>query len=64
MLAHVHKVIHLLVGTLEQGLETSLVECPPVECGQSDCATGALYRKGRVSQGGLNAGLNWTSASG
>ena len=25
MLTHVHKVIHLVVGTFEQGLETSLV---------------------------------------
>ena len=49
MLTHVHKVKHLVVGTFEQGLETSLVECPPIECGQSDGATGALYRKDRVS---------------
>ena len=49
MLTHVHKVIHLVVGTFEQGLETSPVECPPVECGQSDGATSALYRKDRVS---------------
>ena len=27
---HVHKVIHLVVGTFEQGLETSPVECPTV----------------------------------
>ena len=40
MLTHVHKVIHLVVGTFEQGLGTS-----PVECGQSDGATGALDRK-------------------
>ena len=45
MLTHVHKVIHLVVGTFEQGLETSLAECPPVECGQSDGVTDALYRK-------------------
>ena len=56
MLAHVHKVIHLLVGTLEQGLETSLVECPPVEYGQSDSAIDALYRKDRVSQSALDVG--------
>ena len=43
MLKHVHKVIHLVVGIFEQGLETSSAECPPVECGQSDNATGALY---------------------
>ena len=30
--------------------ETSPVECSPVECGQSDGATGALYRKDRGSQ--------------
>ena len=30
MLTHVHKVIHLVVGTFEQGLETSLAECPLV----------------------------------
>ena len=45
-----HKVIHLVIGTFEQGLETSSAECPPVECGQSDGATGALYRKDRGSQ--------------
>ena len=50
MLTHVHKVIHLVVGTFKQGLGTSPVECPPVECGQSDSATDALYRKDRLSQ--------------
>ena len=50
MLTHVHKVIHLVVDTFEQGLETSPVECPPIECGQSDDSTGALYRKDRGSQ--------------
>ena len=45
MLTHVHKVIHLVVGTFEQGLGTSPVECPPIECGQSDGATGALDKK-------------------
>ena len=45
MLTHVHKVIHLVGGTFEQGLETSPAECPPVECVQSDGATGALYKK-------------------
>ena len=50
MLIHVHKVIHLVVGTFEQGLETSPAECLPVECRQSDSATGALYRKDRGSQ--------------
>ena len=47
MLTHVHKVIHLVVGTFEQGLETSSVEHPPVECGQSDGATDALDKKDR-----------------
>ena len=45
MLRHVHKVIHLAVGTFEQGIETSPAKCPSVECGQSDGATGALDRK-------------------
>ena len=45
MLTHVHKVIHLVVDTFEQGLEISLAECLPIECGQSDGATSALYRK-------------------
>ena len=27
------------------GEETPPAECPPVECGQSDGATGALHRK-------------------
>ena len=45
MLTHVHKVIHLVVGTFEQGLETSPAECPPIEYGQSDGAIDALYRK-------------------
>ena len=40
-----NKVIHLVVGIFEQGLETSSAECPPVECGQSDDAIGALDRK-------------------
>ena len=47
VLTHVHKEIHLVVGTFEQGLETSPVECPPVECGQSNGATGTLDRKDR-----------------
>ena len=56
MLTHVHKVIHLVVGTFEQGLGTPPAECPPVECGQFDGAIGALYRKDRVSQSGPDAG--------
>ena len=50
MLTHVHKVIHLVVGTFEQGLETSLAECLPIECEQFDGATDALDRKDRGSQ--------------
>ena len=50
MLTHMHKVIHLVVGTFEQGLGTSPAECPPIECGQSDGATGALYSKDMISQ--------------
>ena len=64
MLTHVHKVIHLVVGTFEQVLETSSAEYPPIECGLSDGATGALYRKDRISQSAPDAGLNWTGASG
>ena len=63
MPTHVHKVIHLVVDTFKQGLETSPAECSPVECEQSDGATGALYRKDRVSQSGPDAELNWTGAS-
>ena len=36
--------------------ETSRMECLPVECGQSDGATGALYRKDGVSQSASDAG--------
>ena len=45
-----------MFSTWEQGFETLLAECPPVECGQSDGATDALYRKDRVSQSALYAG--------
>ena len=45
MLTHVHKVIHLVVGTFEQGLGTLPVECLPIECEQSDGTTSTLYRK-------------------
>ena len=38
-----------------QGFETPPAECLPVECGQSDGATGTLYRKDRVSQNGPDA---------
>ena len=36
--------------------ETSPAECPPIECGQSDGATGTLYKKDRVSQSAPDAG--------
>ena len=45
-----------MFSTWEQGFETSSVECLPVECGQSDDATGALYGKDRVSQKVSDAG--------
>ena len=64
MLTHVHKVIHLVVGTFEQGLETSPAECPPIECEQSNGATGPLDRKDRASQTAPDAGIYWTGASG
>ena len=48
--------------------EAPPMECPPVECGQSDSATGALYRKDRVSQSGPDTGHvvtgRWSPASG
>ena len=45
-----------LGAEIEAKGETPLTECPPVECGQSDSATGALDRKDRVSQSGPDAG--------
>ena len=55
--------INLVMEQRREGFETSPAECPPVECGQSDGATGTLYRKDRVSQKAPDAGLNWTGAS-
>ena len=53
---------------MEAKRETTPMECLPVECGQSDGATGALYRKDRVSQSGPDAGhivtRRWGPASG
>ena len=40
-----------------EGFATPPVECPPIECGQSDGATGALDRKDRVSLSGPDAGV-------
>ena len=55
-------------GTGREGFETPLVECPPVECGQSNGATDALYRKDRVSQSGPDSGHavtgRWVATSG
>ena len=50
-------VIHIVFSTWEQGFETPPMECPPVECGQSDGAIDALYRKDRVSQSAPDAGV-------
>ena len=52
------------VDQLSEGTEVRRVQnstggvsgCPPVECGQSDGATGALFRKDRVSQSGPDTG--------
>ena len=38
------------------GKETPPTECLPVECGQSDGATGALYKKDSISQSAPDAG--------
>ena len=53
---HIHKEmklelmwINLVIKRRREGFETSPAECPPIECGQSDGAIGALYRKDRVS---------------
>ena len=43
-------------GTDVRRVGTPPAECPPVECGQFDGATGALYRKDRVSQYAPDAG--------
>ena len=40
--------INSLMERRRERFETPPVECPPVECGQSDGATGTLYRKDRV----------------
>ena len=48
--------INLAMEWRREGFETPPTECPPVECGQSDGATGALYRKERVSQSGPDTG--------
>ena len=39
--------INLAMKQRREGFETSPAECPSVECGQSDGATGALDRKDR-----------------
>ena len=61
-------VINSAMKRRREGLGTPPVECPLVECGQSNGATGALYRKDRVSQSGPDAGHvvigRWGLASG
>ena len=42
---HIYKGEEVGVDVDQLGKETPPAECPPVECGQSDGATGALYRK-------------------
>ena len=49
--------INLAMKRWREGLGTPPAECPPVECGQSDGATGTLDRKDRVSQSGPDAGV-------
>ena len=48
--------------------ETPPMECPSVECGQSDGTTSALVRKDRVSLSGPDSGHavtgRWVTASG
>ena len=41
--------INSVMKRRQEGLETPSAECPPIECGQSDGATGALYRKTEVT---------------
>ena len=49
MLTHVHKVIHLVVGTFELGLGTSPAKCLPIECRQSDGAVAPYTEKTEVT---------------
>ena len=53
---HIYKGDGVGVDVDQLGEETPLAECLPVECGQSDGATGALHRKDRVSLGAPDAG--------
>ena len=46
---HIYKGNGVGVDVDQLDEETPPAECPPVECGQSDGATGALHRKDRVS---------------
>ena len=52
---HIYKGDGVGVDVDQLGEETPPTECPPVECGQSDGATGALHRKDRVSLGASDA---------
>ena len=68
MLTHIHMVVytwwgwHIYKGDgvgvdVDQlGEETPPAECPPIECGQSDGATGALHRKDSVLRSASDAG--------
>ena len=48
--------INSVMKRRREGLGTPPAEYPPVECGQSNSTTGALYRKDKVSQSGPDAG--------
>ena len=54
-------------GTEVRRVQTPPTKCPPVECGQSDGAIGALFQKDRVSQSGPDTGHivigRWVPAS-
>ena len=65
---HIYKGDGVGVDVDQLGEETPPAECPPIECGQSDGATDALYRKVRISQSDRTLGHFvtgcWMSASG
>ena len=53
---HIYKGDGVGVDVDQFGEETPPAECSPIECGQSDGATGALHKKDRVSQSASDAG--------
>ena len=53
---HIYKGEEVGVDVDQLGEETPSAECPPIEYGQSDGATGALHRKDRVSLGAPDRG--------